>query len=113
MTSAAGSWVDRESRLHVSLSDRETVSAPLTSGGQAVVGGSIADVRWRFRLPPGRAIGVRLCHPERCVSVSGQRGMTGALAGLAADVPLRFRFAPKAGQTPLTVEGLQVIVNYR
>ena len=45
--------------------------------------------------------------------MSGQRGMTGALAGLAADAPLRFRFAPKAGQTPLTVEGLQVIVNYR
>lgn len=113
MTLAAGSWMDREARLRVSLVDRETVGAPLTAGGQAATGRVIDEVRWRFRLPPGSAVTVRLCHPEGCVPLSGQRGMTRALAGLAADDPLRFRFALKAGQSPLTVEGLQVIVNYR
>ncbi|CBV44216.1 flagellar protein FlhE [Halomonas elongata] len=113
MAQAAGSWVERAPSLHVGLVDREAISAPLESHGQSAAGRVIGDVRWRFQLPPGSTVAARLCHPGGCVPLSGQRGMTRALEGLAADVPLRFRFALKAGQAPLSVEGLQVIVNYR
>lgn len=110
---AAGSWTDRVSRLRVNLVDREAVSPALAANGQAVTGHVIHNVRWKYRSPPGNAVTARLCHPGGCVPLSGQRGTTWGLSGLAADAPLRFRFALKTRQPPLTVEGLQVIVNYR
>ncbi|MBB3140412.1 flagellar protein FlhE [Halomonas organivorans] len=111
MAQAAGSWVAEVPSVRAAVIGRETASEALVapSGTQ----GRIREVRWRFRVPPGKGWRGRLCHPAGCVALHTARGRSEALAGLSADAPLRFRFSPMAGQAPLVVEGLQVIVNFQ
>lgn len=110
---AAGSWVATAPTMRVAMVDRESVSQPLSPPG-ASAAGEITSVVWRYRLPPGTTLRGRLCHPGGCVPLVSPRGNSQRLAGLPANLPLRFHFA-LAPDTPraVAVQGLQVIVNYR
>ncbi|MFG6158697.1 flagellar protein FlhE [Halomonas sp. 1390] len=110
---AAGSWVAEAPGLSVSLAGRDTASVALRAGGVPPEGEAITSITWRYRVPPGRDLNARLCHPAGCVVLPGMRGTTRALAGLAADTPLAFRFSLPRGARPVRVGGLQVIVNHR
>ncbi|WP_133481301.1 flagellar protein FlhE [Halomonas sp.] len=116
---AAGSWVATAPPVRVSLTGRDTASdalRPSTSQARGHViprGHVIQSIVWRYRHPPGSRVNVRLCHPAGCTPLANMRGTTRALAGSAADAPLEFRFSLPEGQRPVTVGGLQVIVNYR
>lgn len=110
---AAGSWVAEAPGFPVSLAGRETASAALRPGGTPPEGAAITSVAWRYRVPPGRELKARLCHPAGCVALPAGRGTTRALAGLTADAPLAFRFSLPRGERPVRVGGLQVIVNHR
>lgn len=110
---AAGSWVATAPTMRVAMVDRESVSRSLSPPG-ASVAGEITSVVWRYRVPPGTALRGRLCHPGRCVPLVAPRGNSEGLAGLPANQPLRFHFALASGHPQaVTVQGLQVIVNYR
>ncbi|HSP56854.1 MAG TPA: flagellar protein FlhE [Halomonas sp.] len=110
---AAGSWVATAPTMRVAMVDRESVSRPLSPPG-ASAAGEITSVVWRYRLPPGAALRGRLCHPGGCVPLVSPRGNSQGLAGLPANLPLRFHFAlaPEHPQA-VAVQGLQVIVNYQ
>ncbi|MFG6176473.1 flagellar protein FlhE [Halomonas sp. THAF12] len=108
---AAGSWVAEAPSVRAAVIGRETASDALMPPGGTQ--GRIREVRWRFRVPPGKGWRGRLCHPAGCVALHAARGRSEALAGLSAGAPLRFRFSPLPGQAPLAVEGLQVIVNFQ
>ncbi|MEQ6887171.1 flagellar protein FlhE [Halomonas sp. CS7] len=110
---AAGSWVAEAPALRVSVAGRDTASAALQPGGKQANGEAITSITWRYRLPPGRALNARLCHPSGCVALPAQRGTTRALAGQVAEAPLTFRFSLPRGERPVRVGGLQVIVNHR
>ncbi|SFT56600.1 flagellar protein FlhE [Halomonas saccharevitans] len=110
---AAGSWIAEAPALRVSVIGRDTVSAALRPGGMTAEGEAITSITWRYRLPPGRALNARLCHPAGCVALPAMRGTTRALAGLPADAPLAFHFSLPRGEDPIRVGGLQVIVNHR
>lgn len=110
---AAGSWSRETTGVMVAMSDRATRSQALAPPAAPLAGGRIERVHWRFEAPPGSALRAWLCHPQRCVALSGQRGSLTGLAGLGADAPLEFRFALAPGQRPTRVQGLQVIVNYQ
>ncbi|SEL75638.1 flagellar protein FlhE [Halomonas daqiaonensis] len=110
---AAGSWIANAPATQVSLAGRETASEPLRPGGAQASNQAIHSVVWRYRLPRGSALNVRLCHPAGCIPLPTMHGTTHALAGLPADVPLEFRFSLAEGQRPVTVGELQVIVNHR
>lgn len=110
---AAGSWIAEAPGLAVSLAGRETSSAALEPGDPPPEGATLTSVSWRYRVPSGRALEARLCHPAGCVTLTGGRGTTRALAGLPAEAPLTFRFSLPRGERPLRVGGLQVIVNHR
>lgn len=110
---AAGSWVATAPAMRVAMVDRESVSRPLSPPG-ASVAGEITSVVWRYRLPPGSALRGRLCHPGGCVPLVSPRGNSEGLAGLPANLPLRFHFALARGNPQaVAVQGLQVIVNYQ
>ncbi|QFT83456.1 Flagellar protein FlhE precursor [Halomonas sp. THAF12] len=108
---AAGSWVAQAPSVRAATVGRETASEALTP--PAGTAGRIREVRWRFRTPPGQGGHARLCHPAGCMTLPTERGRSTALAGLPAGEPLRFRFSPTPGQAPVSVEGLQVIVNFQ
>ncbi|MGM0536966.1 MAG: flagellar protein FlhE [Pseudomonadota bacterium] len=110
---AAGSWVAKAPMTRVSVAGRETASAPLRPVGEGAENRAIHSVAWRYRLPAGSDLKARLCHPGGCVPLPTQQGTTRALAGLAADVALEFRFSLPEGQAPVTIGDLQVIVNHR
>ncbi len=110
---AAGSWVANASETRVSMADRETSSDSLGPVGTQAGNRVIQSIVWHYRLPPGDTLNVRLCHPADCTPLPSRRGTTRALAGLAADVALEFRFSLPEGHPPVTVSGLQVIVNHR
>ncbi|WP_244183082.1 flagellar protein FlhE [Vreelandella songnenensis] len=113
-THAAGSWSAQVPGVMVAMSDRESVSHPVTPPpGVSLDGGVIDRIHWRLDAPPGEVVNAWLCHPQQCVALSGMRGTVTALAGRQADAPLRFRFALRPGQRPVRVQGLQVIVNYQ
>ncbi|RTR04442.1 flagellar protein FlhE [Halomonas nitroreducens] len=110
---AAGSWVADAPAVRVAMVGREAASEVLAPPAGMTAERRIAEVRWRFRVPPGERVGARLCHPRGCVRLAGGRGTSQALAGMAAGEALRFHFERLPGQGPVTVKGLQVIVNYR
>lgn len=110
---AGGSWVAEASAVRVAILGREVASETLAPPDGVAAKERIAEVRWRFRLPPGERVRARLCHPRGCVRLRGGRGTSRALAGLTAGEALHFRFERPPGQGPVTVTGLQVIVNYR
>ena len=111
---AAGSWVATAPSVRVAMVERPVHSAPLASASPTLAQGQrIGRVSWQYRLPPGGEVQAWLCHPGRCVALSGSRGQTEALAGLPADSPLHFRFALRdQRQGAVTLQGLQVIVNH-
>lgn len=110
---AAGSWVATAPTMRVAMVDRESVSQPLSPPGASAVG-QITSVAWRYRVPPGTTLRGRLCHPGGCVPLVSPHGNSQRLAGLPANLPLRFHFAlaPENPQA-VAVQGLQVIVNYQ
>lgn len=110
---AAGSWVATAPATRVSLTGREMASAQLRPSSVEARHRAIHSIVWHYRLPPGSTLNVRLCHPAGCVPLPTMRGTTRALAGLAADAALEFRFSLPEGQRPVTVGELQVIVNHR
>lgn len=110
---AAGSWVANAAETRVSMAGRETSSDSLGPVGVQAGNQVIQSIVWHYRLPPGDRLNVRLCHPAGCTPLPGPRGTTRALAGLPADVALEFRFSLPEGHRPVTVSGLQVIVNHR
>lgn len=110
---AAGSWVATAPGVRVAMAEREVASAPLAAPA-GLVAGRIETLTWRYRLAPGQAVRARLCHADGCLPLSGSRGSSQALAGLPGSTSLHFRFALAPGQgKATTVQGLQVIVNYR
>lgn len=111
----AGSWVASQTGPRVPLADAETRSLPLASPEGDAKDRQITSVRWQFSLPDAahRRVTTRLCHPMRCVPLHGERGITEALAGLDADMPLAFHFRLVATGPAVQTQGLQVIVNYR
>lgn len=113
VAAAAGSWVATAPGVRVAMATREVTSAPLVApGGLATE--RIETLTWRYRLAPGQAVRARLCHANGCLPLSGSRGSSRALAGLSGSTTLHFRFALAPGQgKATTVQGLQVIVNYR
>ncbi|MYL22162.1 flagellar FlhE, partial [Halobacillus litoralis] len=48
-----------------------------------------------------------------CTALTGMRGSTQAFAGERASESLHFRFTLPAGEPPVRVQGMQVIVNYQ
>lgn len=111
----AGSWVANQTGPRVALADADVRSLPLASPSDEAKGHHITSVSWRFSLPDAsrQRVLARLCHPVRCVPIRDERGLTEALAGLDADVPLAFHFRLVAVGPAVQTEGLQVIVNYR
>lgn len=111
---ASGSWVTQVPGLMVAMSDRasrsEVVRPP---AGITAPTAAIERVQWQYQHTPGAALQAWLCHPERCVPLSGMRGETRALSGLGATTPLHFQFALRPGQRPVSVKGLQMIINYQ
>ncbi|MFO7649692.1 flagellar protein FlhE [Halomonas campaniensis] len=115
---AAGSWVATAPAVRAVMVEREVASAPLTApAGPAAAdtpAGRIDSVVWQYRTAPGQAVHARLCHADGCLPLPGGHGTSQALAGLPAGTPLHFRFSLAPGQRgAVTVQGLQVIVNYR
>lgn len=111
---ATGSWSTQIPGLMVAMSDRASASQNASPPAAANLGsGRLGRIQWQFHYPPGALLNAWLCHPEQCVALIGMRGSTTALAGRTADEPLHFRFALRAGQRPVRVQGLQMIVNYQ
>lgn len=113
---APGSWVSEAQGARLFTPGRMIESAPLTPPAELVEGALIRSLRWRFTVPSGQPRpDAWLCHPRRCIALASPRGKSRALAGLAADEPLVFRFRlPASSQpaAPFRIESLQVIVDY-
>ncbi|KPQ18789.1 MULTISPECIES: flagellar protein FlhE [unclassified Halomonas] len=111
---ASSSWVTQVPGLTVAMSDRASRSdTARPPAGVAAPTAVIERVQWQYQHPPGAALQSWLCHPERCVPLSGMRGETRALSGLGATTPLHFQFALRPGQRPVSIKGLQMIINYQ
>jgi len=125
---AAGSWVATAPAVRAVMVEREVASAPLTAPDTLAAAGSpaagspaagtpaerIESVVWQYRTAPGQAVHARLCHADGCLPLPGGHGTSRALAGLPVGTPLHFRFSLAPEQRgAVTVQGLQVIVNYR
>ena len=110
---AAGSWVAAAPPVRVGLADRETLSEPLGPVGSGADNGVIRTVKWRYRQPVGSELSVKLCHPQGCVPLPAMRGSSRAFEGLAADAAMQLHLSLARGQDPVSVKGIQVIVNYR
>jgi len=109
-----GSWSRDVPGVLVAMNDRTSNSQAIAPPAGIPLGAAtLSRVQWRFEAPPSQPINAWLCHPERCVALSGMRGSTTALEGALANAPLHFRFALSPGQRPVRVQGLQVIVNYQ
>ncbi|MGM0543581.1 MAG: flagellar protein FlhE [Pseudomonadota bacterium] len=110
----SGSWVTQVPGLMVTMSDRASQSDMVRpSAGITAPGSVIERVQWQYQHAPGAALQAWLCHPERCVPLSGMRGETRALSGLEATTPLHFQFVLRPGQRPVNVTRLQMIINYQ
>lgn len=110
---ASSSWVTQVPGLTVAMSDRASRSD--TARPQRVSPHrrrSLSASNGNTSIP-GAALQSWLCHPERCVPLSGMRGETRALSGLGATTPLHFQFALRPGQRPVSIKGLQMIINYQ
>lgn len=111
---APGSWSSQAPGVMVAMSDRTSNSQAISPpAGIPLNNATLSRIQWRFESPPSTPVNAWLCHPERCVALSGMRGSTTALEGMLANAPLHFRFALSPGQRPVRVQGLQVIVNYQ
>lgn len=111
---APGSWSSQVPGVMVAMSDHTSNSQAISPpAGVALNHATLSRIQWRFESPPSTPVNAWLCHPERCVALSGMRGSTTALEGMLANAPLHFRFALSPGQRPVRVQGLQVIVNYQ
>lgn len=116
VSAAPGSWVSEASGVRLFTPGRMVESMTLTPPPELAEGARIRTLRWRFTAPSGTPLpDAWLCHPRRCIALSTRNGRSQGLAGLAADVPLTFRFRLPVSvrlPTPLRIEGLQVIVDY-
>ncbi|MDR5875254.1 flagellar protein FlhE [Halomonas sp. CUBES01] len=111
---APGSWVAQVPGLLVTMSDRASRSDEVRPpAGMVAQSAVIGRIQWQYQHAPGAALRAWLCHPERCVALSGMRGETRALSGLKATTPLHFQFVLRPGQRPVSVKGLQMIINYQ
>lgn len=111
---AAGSWVAQVQGVRVTMAEREVRSAPLVAPTAVPGDATLAEVSWRYRLPPGEAVRAWLCQGEACTALSGERGTTRAFSGGRVHDPLHFRFALRPGHKRMVqVQGLQLIAHYR
>ncbi|MYL24661.1 flagellar FlhE [Halomonas alkaliantarctica] len=111
---ASGSWVAEVPGMMVAMSDRQSTSRRAAPPpGAPVQGGEINRIQWRYQHPPGQPVNAWLCQAERCTALTGMRGSTQAFAGERASESLHFRFTLPAGEPPVRVQGMQVIVNYQ
>ncbi|KPQ25045.1 MAG: flagellar protein FlhE [Halomonas sp. HL-48] len=111
---ATGSWVTQVPGLMVTMSDRASQSEMVRPpAGISAPGAVIERVQWQYQHAPDAALQAWLCHPERCVPLSGMRGQTRALSGQKATTPLHFQFVLRPGQRPVSVKGMQMIINYQ
>lgn len=109
----SGGWTGTMKGLRVGGPGRAYASRAFTPPALAT-GARIQRVRWRYALPPGRVLVAVLCAGRRCTRLDGRRGTSRALAGAAADVPLRFHFSLPPGEVrPVRVERLRLSVEYR
>ncbi|WP_116474193.1 flagellar protein FlhE [Zobellella maritima] len=111
---AAGSWVLQAPAVRVAVPGRQYVSAALVVPEPASLAGRrLVSLSWRYQLPTGRQLQAWLCQDERCIALSAAEGAPDT-SGLRLEVPLRFRFAlPPGERQAVTVQGLQLILNYR
>jgi flagellar protein FlhE len=114
---APGSWVSAGESVRLFTAGRAVESQPLVPRGDLMKGTRIRQIHWQYRSPPGQPfLEAWLCASRQCIRLGGARGSSRALAGLAADQPLHFRFRLPEGRQPakpFRVEGLQVIVDFR
>lgn len=110
---APGSWSAEAPSVRVAVPGRIYHSEELLPPGDAASRGNyIQKVRWRYSTPPGRSLRAWLCQGERCLRLSGNRGISEALQG-PAWAPLSFRFQlPDGERRAVTVTDIQVLVNY-
>lgn len=111
---AAGSWVLQAPSVRVAVPGRQYESAPLAAPEpDALAGRRLVSLSWHFQLPPGRGLQSWLCQDHHCIALSATEGRPDT-SGLRLDKPLRFRFAlPPGERRAVTVQGLQLILNYR
>lgn len=112
---AAGSWVASAPAVRVAVPGRQYLSAPLGAAEpERLTGQRLVSLSWRYQVPAGRQVQAWLCQREHCLHLSDARGKRRLWPGFSPDSQVRFRFAlPSGEQRPLTVQGLQLIVNYR
>ncbi|WP_355660794.1 flagellar protein FlhE [Halomonas salifodinae] len=111
---AAGSWIAEPPPLRLSVVGRDTVSAPIQAPPGVASGAEITRVRWRLESPVGAFPPLRLCQAERCMPLTGPRGISEGLAGAPADRPLRLHGRLPEGQRgALSLGGIQLIIDYR
>lgn len=113
---APGSWVSNADSVRLFTPQRAVESTTLPPP-ELADGTHIRSLSWRFTATSTQPrFDAWLCHPRRCIALATPNGRSKALAGLAADTPLTFRFRLPASPSPtkpLRIEGLQVIVDYR
>ncbi|WP_181870024.1 flagellar protein FlhE [Halomonas sp. DQ26W] len=114
LAQASGSWVATAPPVQVVMPDRPVQSADMMPPTAELAQGQVMGrVSWQFQPPAGSEVNAWLCHTGGCVALSGPRGYTEALTGIAADSVLYFQFALQdRQQRAMTLRGLQVIVNH-
>lgn len=112
---AAGSWVVHAPAIRVAVPGREYESAPLTAPGRAEMAGrQLVSLSWRYQLPAGRWLQAWLCQGTYCMELPDERGSRKTDLPVASSLPWHFRFAlPPGERQAVTVQALQLIVNYR
>lgn len=115
----SGSWVAEGPGVtleQAGMSDSSAVLSPPNPLPSA--NARIETVSWRYRLLAAEPAGlqVHLCSANRCIPLTSASGTSHALAGEAAEGPLRFVYSVQSRgplNPPLRAIANQVIVNYQ
>lgn len=116
---ASGSWVAEGPAVTLERAGMSDTSAALSPPNPLPTANArIETVSWRYRLLSAEPAGlqVHLCSVNRCIPLASASGTSHALAGEAAQGPLRFVYSVQsrgALNPPLRVMANQVIVNYQ
>lgn len=116
---ASGSWIAEGPGVTLEQGGMSDSSAALLPPNTLPGGNArIETVSWRYRLLSAEPAGlqVHLCSLNRCIPLTSASGTSHALAGEAADGPLRFVYCVQTRgplNPPLRAIANQVIVNYQ
>ncbi|SDY01740.1 flagellar protein FlhE [Aidingimonas halophila] len=113
LAGTAGSWVAEPASVRVAIEGRDTTSERMSPPSSVGEDSRLQTVRWRFDVPAKARVEAWICHRAKCIPLSSSRGKSQALAGVPASTPLWFQFRLPSDQRALTVQGLQVIAEYR